>query len=234
MIKQLSFLFLFLLCHINSFSQSKGWFGVLRDSITLNPVESVNVLNLSTKTITTSNARGTFFIRVSKGDLIQFHLEGYADKTIEITIFDDMDILISPISIALEEVIITAPAMESEEDLLLSLKKSKSPEILRKDLIDESFAYGLGVSIFTDPLYELISKEGKNHRRLLGMELLEKYHRLKEIRVMKALSDLNIRISDDEASFLITNCECNNNFLITSNDYDFTLFLKNCWESLRD
>ncbi|RYF26237.1 MAG: hypothetical protein EOO42_02005 [Flavobacteriales bacterium] len=128
---------------------------------------SAFIFNKTLGSRATSNIRGEFTISVTQGDTLITNLSGHRTDTLLYNNQPFVVIKLKPAVINLKEVKITAKKISPEEKY--DQLRTEYKEIYRKgDTKNMVFISGFppGVAISIDKIYNALSKEGKNARKL--------------------------------------------------------------------
>lgn len=147
--------------------------GIVFDKNTQQRVSQVYVYNTANDDGGYNNTRGEFAIRASPGDILIAAAKGYYPDTLVMSDKKVVTFHMERSTIWLDEVSVIA--RRSPEERLEANKREYSRAYSRGDpgSIFSAGPSGAGVSI--DALYKLISREGKNARRL--QEIIEQDYR---------------------------------------------------------
>lgn len=160
--KILGFLFLILISG-NIMAQNKLE-GIVFDKDTKQRIAEARIYNRATGQNTFNNSRGEFEIGVSKGDTLIAVKEGFHTDTLVVDQDKVLLFYLKRSSIFIQEV--TVVARQSPDEVLERRKKeySKAFGLARPGSAFSVGPTGAGLSINT--IYNLLSREGKNARRL--------------------------------------------------------------------
>lgn len=156
-------IFVFLLFPLLSVSQ-EHLEGIVFDNDTKQRVAEVRIINLSTGHQVFNNSRGEFEVSVAEGDLLVASKEGFHNDTLQVDVEKVLLFYLKRSMIYISEV--TVVARRSPEELLEQAKKdyNKAFSLAKPGSAFSVGPTGAGLNINT--IYNLLSKEGKNARRL--------------------------------------------------------------------
>lgn len=164
--ESLKYIVLFYLLYIPiiTVGQGKKVQGIVFDQGTQQRVGKVFLKNDNTRENTFNNARGEFEISVSLGDLIITSKEGYLTDTVKYTGQEVFMIYLERTSIYIPEVRVVA--RRSPEEILQQRREefNKAYKLADPGSIFSVGPTGAGLSIGS--IYNMLSREGKNARRL--------------------------------------------------------------------
>ena len=155
---------LFLYVPIFTIAQTKTVQGIVLDKGTNQRIGKGFIKNDRTKENTFNNARGEFEIRVSLDDLIITSKEGYLTDTIKYTGQQVLMVYLDRTSIYIPEVRVVA--RRSPDEVLQQRREefNKAYKLADPGSIFSVGPTGAGLSIGS--IYNMLSREGKNARRL--------------------------------------------------------------------
>lgn len=179
-----------------------------------------------------NNAQGEFTIPVQKGDVLIAALEGYMVDTITYTGQTAVYFQLQPLAIQIKQVDISLSRATPEEQRAKTLREYKYA--IDRGSTKNVFTMSNGVAgIGIDALYNLVSREGKNARRL--QQILERdYHeslidfRYRPEMVSRILGIHGFELQDFMVQFRPTYL-----FTMNANEYTFTQFIKNSYATYK-
>lgn len=199
-------LILFILCaNLIAFGQSNSVAGFVQANGQRKT--SAFIFNKTLGSRATSNIRGEFSLTATQGDTLITNLSGHRTDTLIYQNQKFIVINLKPAVINLKEVKITAKKISPEENYANLREEYK--EIYRKGdtkdmFIINGFPPGIGISI--DKIYNALSREGKNARKLLRILTNDYKHnvvdqKFNETLVTKLTKLTGIKLQD----FMLTN-----------------------------
>ena len=179
-----------------------------------------------------NNGVGEFSIEVQKGDLLIASLEGYSADSVIYNNQSAIYFQLKPTGIQIKQVDITLSRATPEEQRAKTLREYKYAT--DKGSSKNLFTLSNGVAgIGIDAIYNLLSREGKNARHLeeiLDHDYRESFidYRFRPELVARILNIQNPELQDFMTQFRPTYL-----FTTTANDYTFTKFIKNSYNSYK-
>lgn len=179
-----------------------------------------------------NNLKGEFYINAKPGDTICAAVNGYAMDTLIYHGQNALVVQLKSLAIRLKEVNIIGKKPTPQEEYQQNLEAYKTKIALgsTKDMLNVG---PTGVGLGIDAVYNLISKDGKNARRLSAV--LEKDYReaiidyrFKPDYVKSIIPIKNANLADFMAQYRPTY-----NFVLTANEYEFVAFVKNSYASYK-
>jgi len=210
-------------------AQSEAVQGIVFDKATGQRIGRVLVRNDRTKDNAYNNARGEFGLSAGLGDAIVAGREGYRADTI---VYDGRKVLL----FYLERSAILIPKVDvfgrkSPESVLRERReefdkayKSADPG----DLITSGAAGGVGLGI--DYLYNLLSREGKNARRLTGIIRREYEDNVIDSKFTRDLAHNLTGLKGEHLDNFMSNYRPSYDFALTATPYELTAYIKRKYE----
>ncbi|GHE29591.1 protein kinase family protein [Sphingobacterium griseoflavum] len=166
-IKHILFTFLISFFSFYSYAQIKPVQGIVFDKDTNQRIGKVFIKNEKTKENTFNNLRGEFDLNVALGDMVVTTKEGFFTDTIRYTGQQVLMIYLKRSSIYIPEVNVVA--RRSPEEVLKQRQEdfSKAFKLADPGSIFSVGPTGAGLSIGS--IYNMLSREGKNARRLTSL-----------------------------------------------------------------
>ena len=226
------FALLFLLA-TKSYGQSKSVPGFVVDRDSKLRLAKVYIYNLANgEEGFFNNHKGEFYVKAKIGDTIVAALSGYAPDTLVYREQKALVFLLKSLGIMLKEVKITSKVPTPKEQYQKNLQsfKYKIDRGSSKDLLNTGMgSVGLGI----DAIYNLLSREGNNARRLQG--ILEKDYREAIIDYRFRLEYVKnlLKIDDLEAKDFMTQYRPTYTFALSANEYEFVAYIKKCYASYK-
>ena len=226
-LKKYIFLF-FLWVPVLVFGQSREVQGIVFDRGTNQRVGKAFIKNERTKANTFNNARGEFAIEVSMGDWIVTTKEGYAADSIKYTGQQVLMVYLERTSIYIPEVRVVA--RRSPEEVLQQRKEdfNKAYRLADPGSVFSVGHTGAGLSIGS--IYNMLSKEGKNARRLTRF-IQREYE--EDVIDYKFTRDLVINITGLGGEYLtifMGNYRPSYYFVATATPYELTTYIRSKYE----
>lgn len=225
-------LILFLcLLNVSALFAQKAVKGLILDANTKQRVASVYIYNSTKEEGVFNNLKGEFNLSADEGDFLILAKEGYFPDTIRVHNQSTLILYLERSSIWLKEVHIMAKKSPNQE---LEQKKIDFESAYKKGDPGSFFSSGSGgVGLSIDALYSLISKEGKDARRL--QEIIERDYRDAiidyrfTIFVVKNLTQLE----DSDLSDFMFQYRPSYYFILNSSDYELGIYVKKCFEEYK-
>ncbi len=166
-IRNIFVVFLFSFSSFLAFAQTKTVQGIVFDKDTNQRIGKVFIKNERTKENTFNNVRGEFDMHVTLGDLIVTEKEGFFADTIRYSGQQVLMVYLKRSSIYIPEVNVVA--RRSPEEVLKQRREdfSKAFKLADPGSVFSVGPTGAGLSIGS--IYNMLSREGKNARRLTNI-----------------------------------------------------------------
>ncbi|MDA9554963.1 carboxypeptidase-like regulatory domain-containing protein [Pelobium sp.] len=226
--KRLTSLFILFFIGYFAYAQEQSLGGIVFDKETKQRLNRVSILNLRTQKAVFNNTKGEFFIDAKEGDLIISSLSGYKSDTIKVAKQGSLVIYLKRLSIRLPEVVF--------KDSVLSAKakyeetKKEFNKIYRvgnnKDVLNIGPG---GVGLGIDAIWNSISREGKNARRL--MEIMERDYENAFIDQVfnRELVSRCTGLKGDRLLIFMLNFRPSYAFAIRANEYELISYIKQAY-----
>lgn len=219
-------------CFMYSYAQTKPVQGFVIDKDSKQRMARVYIYNPAINQGLYNNTKGEFVINTKVGDTIFAALGGYGMDTVVYKGQSAIIFQLKSLGIRLNEVKIIGKAPSAQEQYAKKLKDYKYAldRGSSKDLLNIGSG-GVGLSI--DAIYNLISRDGKNSRRL--QEILERdYHEaIIDYRYRPAYVKNVIDIKEDELIDFMVQYRPTYQFVLSASDYAFVDFIKNSFAAYR-
>lgn len=209
-------------------AQTKAVQGIVFDKDTNQRVGKVFVKNDDTKENTFNNARGEFEIKVSLGDLIITSKEGYSADTIKYTGQQVLMVYLDRTSIYIPEVKVVA--RRSPEEILQQRKEefSKAYRLADHGSIFSVGPTGAGLSI--DAVYNMLSQEGKNARRLTRFIQREYEEDVIDSKFTRDLVSNTTGLTGERLTIFMRNYRPTYHFVSVASPYELTTYIRSKYE----
>jgi hypothetical protein len=220
-------LFLFFICS-DAFAQVQNMHGmVVNDNERLS---GAVIRNRGTGGHTISNVQGMFYIKAKSGDTLIIGLFNYKTDTLIVGNQENIIVRLKATSKVLREVVI-------KDGLLSPLKTYNNNKVAYKDIYwkgDKSHLFsiapgiglGIGIAINIDKLYNALSKEGKDARKL-QRELTSDYkNSVVDQRFTKTLVSSVTGYTGEKLSDFIVKYRPDYEFTCKANNYDLIQYIK--------
>lgn len=226
-------LFLFFsFCCVHSYAQTKPVQGFVVDKDSKQRLAKVYIYNSATDKGLYNNTKGEFISNAKIGDTIFAALGGYG---IDTAIYKGQSAIVfqlKSLGIRLQEVEVTGKLPTPQAQYAKKLKEYKYAldRGSTKNLINVSNAtVGLGI----DAIYNLISRDGENARRL--QQILERDYReaIIDYRYKPSYVKSVVDIKDAELMDFMVQYRPTYQFVLSASDYAFTAFIKNSYTAYR-
>ncbi|WP_225872739.1 hypothetical protein [Pedobacter frigoris] len=176
--------------------------------------------------------KGEFALKASVGDTLFAILQGYAVDTLVYKGQKSVYFQLKSLGINLREVSIIGKKMTPKEQYDKTFKEYKYA--LDKGKAKDLLNLGLGgAGLGIDAIYNLLSREGKNARRL--QKILERDYReaIIDYRFKPDYVKSVLQIGDYEAEDFMSQYRPSYEFTLSASDYAFVVFLKNSYASYK-
>jgi len=222
-IKHTTLWVLCLFCALHSNAQETTVEGIVLDIETKQRISRVFIYNTQNDEGGYNNTKGEFSITAKPGDILIAASEGYFPDTIQVTGRRTLIFQLRRSSIRIPEVSIILRRnpeevrKEKQEEYSTAYTKGRSPLLT----VGPS---GAGLSI--DALYKLISREGKNARRL--QEILERDYRESVIdyRFTPELVGRTTGLEGEQLRDFMLQYRPTYYFILSSSEYDLVFYIR--------
>jgi len=204
--------------------------GIVFDKHTNQRISKVYVYNTANDEGNYNNTKGEFGIRASRGDILIAAAKGYHPDTIVVS---DQKVILFNLersTIWLDEVSVIA--RRSPEEQLLENKKEYSTAYSKgRGSIFSTGPTGAGLSI--DALYNLISREGKNARKL--QEIIKRDYRESVIdyRFTPELVSRVTGLQGEKLTDFMRQYRPSYYFVLSANDYNLAFYIRTSFAQYR-
>lgn len=223
------FLFVGLFCLLwpNFSAAQKVIQGIVFDRQTKQRIAKVYIYNTGNDAGGFVNLRGEFDIHASPGDILVAAVQGYYPDTLVVADKDVVLFNMERSSIWIDEVSVIA--RRSPEEQLLENKRAYSTAY-SKGTTGSIFSVGpTGSGLSIDALYTLISREGKNARRL--QEIIERDYRESVIdyRFTPELVRHITGLSGEKLTDFMREYRPSYYFVLSANDYNLAFYIRSSY-----
>lgn len=220
---------LFLVLSNKLHAQIKQVQGLVIDKETKQRLAKVYIYNTRTDEGIINNTKGEFTANAMPGDILVAALAGYGVDTIIYKGQSAIYFQLKSIGIRLRDVSITSKMLSPQQQYQKKLQEYHYALIKgsSKDLLNLGNG---GVGLGIDAIYNLLSKQGKNARHL--QEILERDYReaIIDYRFNPILVAKTLGITDYELVDFMQQYRPSYQFVLSANDYAFTLFIRNAYQ----
>ncbi|WP_257669430.1 carboxypeptidase-like regulatory domain-containing protein [Parapedobacter tibetensis] len=205
--------------------------GIVFDKHTKQRISQVYIYNTVNDQGGYNNTRGEFDIQAGPGDVLIAAVKGYHADTLVVS---DKKIVLFHLersTIWIDEVSVVA--RRSPEEQLLENKRAYSTAYAKGDA-GSIFSVGpTGAGLSIDALYKLISREGKNARRL--QEIIERDYRESVIdyRFTPELVSGVTGLTGTKLADFMRQYRPSYYFLLSANDYNLTFYIRSSFAQYR-
>ncbi len=192
----------------------------------------VYIYNLRSDEGVFNNAKGEFTIAVKEGDVLLAALEGYAPDTVTYSKQNAVYFQLMPLSIQIKEVEIKSIMLSPKERYAENRKEYKYG--LDRGAVRDIFSLGNGgVGLSIDAIFNLLSRQGRNTKRLQA--ILERDYRESVIdyRFKPDVIARVLNIKNPEMKDFMQQYRPTYSFVLSATDYEFILFIKNSYASYK-
>jgi hypothetical protein len=227
-----SFLFLLFLATTSAFAQTKHVQGFVVDKDSKLRLAKVYIYNPANDDALFNNTKGEFTLEAKSGDTIFAALSGYAMDTVVYKNQSAIVFQLKPLSIRLKQINVLGklPSAKEQYDKNLKDYKYQLDKGSSKDLLNlGSGGVGLGI----DAIYNLLSREGKNARRLQGIIEKDYHEQIIDYRYRPDYVKTLIKIKDEKLRDFMSQYRPTYDFVLSANEYEFVAFVKNSYASYK-
>lgn len=202
--------------------------GIVFDRDTKQRIAQVRIHNTFSGQTTFNNSRGEFEINVSRGDVLVAIKEGFHNDTIRVSDEKVLLFYMKRATIFISEV--TVVARRSPEEILNQAKRdySKAFGLAQPGSAFSVGPTGAGLNINT--IYNLLSKEGKNARRLTAIIEEEYRQNIIDSKFTPDLVSNTTGLTDTLLRKFIERFRPSYYFVVAASDYQITEYIKSKYE----
>jgi hypothetical protein len=201
--------------------------GIVFDNATKQRLNRVYIYNTRTDKGIYNNTKGEFTMNALQGDTLIVALPGYRVDTATIQSQTTIIFYLTPTNIVLKEVVITDSVMTPQKRLEEAQKAYG--DIYRKGDKDVITIGAGGVGVSVDALYSLLSREGKNARRLQGIIESDYHDAIIDYRFTSDLVASITNLSGEKLKDFMSQYRPNYHFVLEANDYSFIASIKSSY-----
>lgn len=255
---KLFFILLLLLCSFFAFAQEGDTEntlnkdkveGVLIDSQTNAPIESVNIVNLNQVIGTTTNEAGEFTLKAKVNDTLHLTYIGYKSIKVRVTNdwlkFGSSKIILTELALALEEVVVNDLKLTGY--LEIDIKQVQVNTNYRYSISGLSSGYEAGNnkspnkiskvlgSIFNplDFLYNTFSRKGSELKKLKQMKKDDEIRNLLASRFDRETLMVLLQITKVDLDEIVSQCNYSKDFINKANDLQMLDAISQCYEEYK-
>lgn len=194
------------------------------DSVNSEPMSRVNVKNLTNKSGTKTNYRGTFSINVENGDYLQFSYQGFRSRIIRVRDIKEVDFLRVKLAIGrteLKTLTITKPLTEYQQD-----------SVERAEIYRDIFKYERATSIFSpvSTIQQIFSKKHKRQRHFKAQVLSIEKQKFIDSRYTPELAAKVTKLKGDELAYFMNAYPMDLDYARTAGDLEIYSWIARNWE----
>ncbi|MFI1770857.1 carboxypeptidase-like regulatory domain-containing protein [Thalassobellus citreus] len=243
-------LLLFILLATSAFTMAQEAdkvIGVIINSSTDKPLESVNIVNLNQVIGTTTNNKGEFEISAKANDTLHFSYLGFKSIKVRVTNdwlkFGSSKIELTELALALEEVVVSQ----------LKLTGYLEVDIKQVPIINKNYRYsisGLSTgyeasspgtvskiigSIFNpaDFLHRMFGKKPNELRKLKKMKQDDEIRNLLASRFDREMLTVLLQVDRVDLDEIVSHCNYSKGFIQTANDLQILDAISECYEEYK-
>lgn len=225
-------LLFFSFCFAQIYAQTKPIQGFVIDKESKLRLAKVYIYNPSTDEGLYNNNKGEFTINAKVGDTIFAALSGYAMDTVVYKGQTAIFFQLKSLSIRLKEVTVLGrtPSPQQQYAKKLNEYKSALAKGSSKDLLNLGPG---GVGLGIDAIYNLLSREGKNARRLQAILERDYHEAIIDYRFRPDYVKSVIDIKDADLTDFMVQYRPTYQFTLSATDFDFVAFIKNSYAAYK-
>ncbi|MBT8260102.1 MAG: carboxypeptidase-like regulatory domain-containing protein [Bacteroidia bacterium] len=243
-------LLLFILFLSISFAFAQDVTGKIVIAGTLNPLESVNIVNLNQVIGTSTDSKGEFTIKAQANDTLHLSYLGY--KSLKVRVTNDWinfnsiaKIEMTELALALEEVVVTELRLTGylevdikqvpiQNNIRYSISGLPSTGYESSPSTPSTVTKVLG-AIFNpaDFLHNLFGKKPREMRKLRKMKEDNEIRNLLASRFDREMLMVLLQVDKVDLDLLISECNYSKDFLRTANDLQILDAISECYEEYR-
>jgi len=223
--------------------------GVIIDSQTNAPIESVNIVNLNQVIGTSTNAKGEFTLKAKANDTLHLTYIGYKSIKVRVTNdwlkFGSSKITLTELALALEEVVVNE--LQLTGYLELDIKQVQVNTNYRYSISGLSTGYEAGNnksptkiskvlgSIFNplDFLYNTFSRKGTELKKLKQMKKDDEIRSLLASRFDRETLMVLLQITKVDLDEIVSQCNYSKDFITRANDLQMLDAISQCYEEYK-
>lgn len=205
--------------------------GIVFDARTKQRVSRVFVLNTNNDEGGYNNTRGEFKIRAQPGDTLIAAAEGYFADTLIVKDQQMVMLYLQRTSIRIQEV--TVLAHKNPEELLRENKIAYSSAYSKGATGDFLTVGPSGSGLSIDALYSLISREGRNARRLQAIIQRDYEQAVIDYRFTTDLVGKTTGLKGSVLQDFMRQYRPSYQFVLFSNDYNLASYIKSSFEQYK-
>ncbi|WP_452223435.1 carboxypeptidase-like regulatory domain-containing protein [Lacinutrix chionoecetis] len=223
--------------------------GVIIDSQTSEPIESVNIVNLNQVIGTSTNSKGEFKLRAKVDDTLHLTYIGYKSIKVRVTNdwlkFGSSKITLTELALALEEVVVND--LQLTGYLEIDIKQVALNTNYRYSISGLSSGYEAGNnkssskiskvlgSIFNplDFLYNTFSRKGEELKKLKQMKKDDEIRNLLASRFDRETLMVLLQISKVDLDEIVSQCNYSKDFINSANDLQMLDAISQCYEEYK-
>ncbi|WP_034059756.1 carboxypeptidase-like regulatory domain-containing protein [Lacinutrix jangbogonensis] len=222
--------------------------GIIIDSQTNAPIESVNIVNLNQVIGTTTNIDGAFNLKAKVNDTLHLTYIGYKSIKVRVTNdwlkFGSSKITLTELALALEEVVVND--LQLTGYLELDIKQVQLNTNYRYSISGLNSGYEAGNrstskiskvlgSIFNplDFLYNTFSRKGSELKKLKQMKKDDEIRNLLASRFDRETLMVLLQISKVDLDEIVSQCNYSKDFINRANDLQMLDAISQCYEEYK-
>lgn len=222
-----------ILCSAKLFAQNKAVQGFVVDYDSKLRLAKVYIYNPSSDEGLYNNTKGEFLTNVKVGDTLFAALSGYAMDTVVYKGQSALVFQLKSLSIKLKEVQILGKKPTPQEQYAKNLQEYKYA--IQRGSTKDPFSLGpSGAGLSIDVIYNLLSRQGRNARRLQAILERDYHEAIIDHRFRADYVKAVIGVNDDtELNDFMVQYRPTYQFVLTASDYSFVQFVKNSYASYK-
>lgn len=233
-----------------SFAYAQDVTGKIVIAGTLNPLESVNIVNLNQVIGTTTDSKGEFTIKAKANDTLHLSYLGY--KSLKVRVTNDWlnfksiaKIEMTELALALEEVVVSELRLTGylevdikqvpiQNNIRYSISGLPSTGYESSPSTPSTVTKVLG-AIFNpaDFLHNIFGKKPREMRKLRKMKEDDEIRNLLASRFDREMLMVLLQVDKVDLDMLISECNYSKDFLRTANDLQILDAISECYEEYR-
>jgi hypothetical protein len=217
---------------MQTFAQSKTVHGFVIDKYSKLRIAKVYVYNSANDQGAYNNVKGEFTSTVKLGDTLFAALSGYAIDSIVFNGQSAIVFQLRPLSIRLNEVKIIGKKLTAQEQYAKNLREYRQA-LVRASSKDMFTVGGGGVGLSIDAIYNLLSRDGKNARRLQAILERDYHDAIIDFRFRPSYIKTVISINEEDLADFMVQYRPTYEFTLSASDFDFVTFIKNSFTTYK-
>jgi len=214
------------------FAQDKPIQGIVFDKDTKQRITRVYIFNTRASKGFYNNIKGEFRTTAQKGDVLVAALQGYAVDTAGVGASNTIIFYLKRTSIYLREVIVT-DTIKSPKKKLQENKTAYKDAYVKGNTGDMLNIGQGGVGLSITSIYNLLSRQGRNARRLQEIIAQDYRESLIDYKYSKSLVNSATNLTGEPLIDFMQQFRPSYYFILEANDYELISFIKSSYQKYK-